>query len=219
MRRIWIPLGCALVLAIHGRAHAVTWGVGLQLVGNSHSLTGDLPDDGDWGARFGYGAGATVELAFTDDVAVALQPTYTVRGFRQTFQSNGVVLQEIDYDLEYAAIPLLVRVSSDPRRVRGFVTAGFTFSWLLEAHSESENERSDVSGQFKDFSLGALFGAGSTIRIGSNLLVLELRYEQGLDDIGNTTGSEQLGGDDSSSVKYREFRLQAGFVFNFGGGK
>jgi hypothetical protein len=49
-------------------------------------------------------------------------------------------------------------------------------------------------------------------------LILELRYEQGLDDMIARENEEALPEEVSKSVKHRTLRLMAGFVFSLGGG-
>jgi hypothetical protein len=206
-----------IFVLLAGPAAAVDWAVGLNAVGTNNSFTGDLPDDGSWESKSSLGGGAIFDLELTSEIALSLQPTWITRGSAQIDRKNGIVLARADYDLTYFSLPLLVRVASDPGRVRGFVTAGLVPAYLLDATLEFEGVTEDIQQDFRDFTLGALFGAGALIDAWGQQLILEFRYEQGLEDIvdrdDQTVGSIEA----VESVKYRELKFCVGVLFGAGG--
>ena len=75
----------------------------------------------------------------------------------------------------------------------------------------------DFEESLDDFTIGALFGAGALIGVGNQRLVLEFRYEQGIDDIVDRAQMDPAGIDSILSVKYRELKFSAGILFGPGG--
>jgi hypothetical protein len=212
------PVALILLLVLLAPpAAAVDWAVGLNAVGTRNSFTGDLPDDGKWKPKSSFGGGAIFDLEFTDDIALSFQPTWITRGSIQVAEKNGIVLARVDYDLTYLSLPLLVRVASDPGRVRGFVTAGLVPAYLLDASLKFDGVTEDIKGEFREFSLGALFGAGALIAAWGQHLILEFRYEQGLEDVVERGQPEQFELDSIESVKYRELKFSVGVLFGAGG--
>lgn len=217
MRVLQATLIAAILASIATPASGLNANLGVQVYGVSNTLTGELPEEGNWKGRMGPGAGLVAELNVAEDVTISFQPGYTPRKSRQEFEERKVVVGYIDYDFDYLSLPLLVRVTGDPAGVRGFVTAGFEFSILIDATASGESGRVDISDELDSMTLGALFGAGAMVPIGPNFLTFELRYVQGLDDIVNRDGSEPEQGLGSPSVKYRGLDLLVGVLFNFGG--
>jgi len=221
MRAFHRPLFSILVaVAVIGAvtpAGAVGFRLGGQLIGSLSSLKGDLPGEGSWEARTGVGAGLVAELAVTSVVSISFQPAYAPRGGSEVFKENGFVTATNDYDLNYLTLPLMVRVTGNSARVRGFVTAGLDFSILMDATAKTDSTSSDISDGLDPASIGALFGAGVMVPISKHFLTFELRYVQGLDDIVNRDSSTSTGMN-SPSVKYRDLSLLIGFLFTLGGG-
>ena len=198
-------------------AGAVDFRLGAQVIGSNSSLIGDLPDEGSWEARSGLGGGLVAEFALTRDVSISLQPAYAPRGGAEVFKKRAFVVGTIDYDLNYLTVPLVVRVSGDREGVRGFVTAGLDFSFLLDATAKTDSTSQDISDGLDSTTIGALFGAGVMVPVSKHFLTFELRYIQGLDDIVDREASTDTGMA-SPSVKYRSFELLVGFLFTLGDG-
>jgi hypothetical protein len=198
-------------------AGATTFRLGAQLIGSQSSLVGELPDEGSWTGRTGFGAGLVAELLFTSDISISFQPAYAPRGGGQVFKKRQVVLGTIDYDINYFSLPLIVRVTTDAVGVRGFVTVGLDVSILTDATAKTDSTSQDISDGLDSTTLGALFGAGVMVPVSKNFVTFEVRYLQGLTDIIDH-GSSTDTGMAPSSVKYRDLELLVGFLFTLGGG-
>jgi hypothetical protein len=207
----------ALAVATTAPARALEWAVGVQAIGSSHSLSGDLPNEGDWKGQFSGGAGLSFDLSVGPDVTLSAQPAWVPRRCTQQFVDRGVVISESQFEFDYLVVPLLVRVDSTPRRFQGFVTAGLSLGYLMNAELDRGSGGVEVTDQFDAFTTGALFGAGMLVGVGNQRLSLEIRYEQGLDDIVDRDAPTPFGAQSSPSIKYREFKFVVGILFGFGG--
>ena len=209
-------LVATLLIAAVVPAGAAGFRLGAQVIGSRSVLRGDLPAEGSWEATTGFGGGLVAELALTSDVSISLQPAYAPRGGREVFMKRRFVIGTIDYDLNYLALPLIVRVTGDQVGVRGFVTAGLDFSILVDATAKTDSTSQDISDGLDPTSIGVLFGAGVMVPVSKHFLTFEVRYVQGLDDIVNRDASTDTGMA-SPSVKYRDIDLLIGFLFTLGG--
>lgn len=216
--RLLIAIATLVLILAADPAAALDGGLGVQVTAAGNSLTGSLPDEGKWKGRGGFGAGIMADFNFAADITLSFQPDYTPRNSRQEFTDKGEVVGYIDYDFNYLNLPLLVRVTGDPLGVRGFVTAGLELSFLLDATYDAGEGAVDISDELKDETLGALLGAGVMVPVGSNFLLFELRYVQGLNDMVKRDQVENESGYEVPTVKYRGFHLKAGFLLSLGGG-
>ncbi len=206
-----------ILVAIHApAASAFTGKLGVQVMSVRNSLTGQLPAEGSWEGQTALGGTAVFELDFAADISLSLQPGYTPRKTRQVFKSRGTVVDEVDYALNYMTVPMLLRVTGDPLGVRGFVTAGLEFSFLLDAEVTADGVTEDQTAEFRDTTVGALFGAGAMVPLGSQFLTFELRYVQGLSDIVERDNTDEIPGLSGPSVKYRGFEFLVGYLFPLG---
>lgn len=200
-------------------ATAFDGGLGVQVFSINNKLAGNLPGEGSWESRRGFGANLLAEINFARDISLSFQPGLTPRDSRQVFKDKGEEVGYIDYDLSYFTFPLLVRITGAPAGVRGFVTAGIEVSILLDATVDYGEGGVDSKDEFNDSSLGALFGAGAMVPLGGNFLVFEFRYTQGLNDIVNRDHPDPEETSESPSIKYRGTSLMAGFLLRLGGGE
>lgn len=212
-----LALIVAILTAVTTRpAGAACYRLGAQVFATSSSLSGDLPDDGSWQGRSGVGGGLIAELLFTSDISLSLQPAWIPRGGRQVFEERKQVVGVINYDMDYFSVPAVVRITGEPVGVRGFVTAGLSFSFLADATAQTDSASVDISDGLRKTSVAALFGAGAMFPVGSHFITAEVRYTQGLNDIvdrDSQTGTGLV----SPSVKYRDFDLMVAFLFTLGG--
>jgi hypothetical protein len=95
----------AVIAAILGTAappaSALGGKLGVQASLVKNSLTGELPKDGSWQGRSGFGAGLVIELDLAVDVAISLQPKFTPRYSSQVFKENGEIVRTVDSDIDY----------------------------------------------------------------------------------------------------------------------
>jgi len=205
-----------IVAILAAPASAATGKLGLQAGTVNNSLTGQLPPEGSWDGNSAFGGSAIFELDLSAEVSLSLQPGYTPRQSKQVFKSKGTVIGEVDYAINYATIPFLIRVTGDPLGVRGFVTAGIEASFLLDAEVTDADGAQDLTDDFQSTTIGALFGAGVMVPVGRQFLTFELRYVQGLNDIVKWENTDEIPGISGPSVKYRGFELMVGFLFTLG---
>jgi len=217
--RALLPGLLILLCCLPGRAPGLEFGLGAYGSGISHSLSGDLPKDDKWAGGGSLGAGLQLELHFTEDIALSFQPGFTPRNCQRSFVYQGEVIDRTDYELDYLSFPLLVRVSSDPGGIRGFVTAGMNLGHLVDGRAKAGDGTSqEIQTPLNDYTIGALFGAGAMFPVSDrNSILVELRYEQGLEDIVDRGAATPYSGFDSPSIKYRVFLLQASWLFTTGG--
>jgi len=207
----------AAALCVQGSALAGSANLGLQLSASSNKFTGDLPQEGSWEGASGFGADLLLEWNFADDITLSFQPGLTPRNGRQDFKENDVVVASVDYNFDYLNLPLLIRVTTKPDGTRGFVTAGLEVGFLLSATYDDGTGSYDMEDELKPTVFGAMFGAGALVPVGGNLLIFELRYDQGLEDIVDNGNEDSDAGLTSSSIKYRGLQLKAGFILTLGG--
>jgi len=208
---------CLIMVMATTSASAMGGKLGVQVAVINNRLAGELPEEGKWKGSSSLGYGLTAELNLTSDVALSFQPGYAPRHCRQEFEYRNEVIAHYDYEIDYFALPLLVRVSGNPIGTRGFVTAGLELNVLLDASIDVGEGPEDNTDSYRSSTLGALFGAGVMVPLGRNFLTVEVRYSQGLNDIVERDGREPQPGLGSPSVKYRGLSLQAGFLFTLGG--
>ena len=217
MRILEIILITTILAGAATPANGVSFKLGAQITSVGNSLTGELPNEGKWKDQASVGGSIMADLYFTEDVSISFQPGYTPRNSRQQFEWYDEVIAYYDYNFNYLTLPLIVRVTGEPVGIRGFVTAGLDFGILLDATVQTDTGKEDITDGLNSTTIGALFGAGVLFPVGRHFLCLELRYEQGLDDIVARDGTETEPGLGSPSVKYRGLSLLAGFLFTFGG--
>ena len=212
--------GLVLLLSWSPPGHAGPLRVGVQGAAGRNALTGNLPEEGSWEGQFGFGGGVNLEYNATANLALSFQPSYAPRDTRQVFKDElGNVLLAREYDLSYLSLPLIVRVTSDPEGVRGFVTAGLDLGIHLDSTVSSGSESRNIDEMFNSTSIGALFGAGTLVPVGRHYISIEVRYNQGLTDMIARGEVDPDSGLDSSSesIKYRGLNLVVGFLFTLGG--
>lgn len=176
------------------------------------SLSGDTPDDASYTAKTGFSAGLIGEYALTADIHLSLQPSYVSRGTGIAYDvGKGDPRDSLSLRLNYLSVPLMARFLSAGGS--WFVNGGFDFSFLLNASLEDVNTggTKDVTSALNGFDLMMLVGAGGIVNADPVRITLELRYSQGLANVG--TG-EQLSTAYGIPTRFRYsgFQLIAGVM-------
>jgi hypothetical protein len=115
------------------------------------------------------------------------------------------------YMLQYLQIPVLFKVRLVRKgRVVPAIFAGPSLGILLRARARyydvsggGPGYRMNVRGAYRDFDLGATFGAGLSIRVGTLRLILDARHYLGLTDVYRSA---------DISVKYAGWMITGGFA-------
>jgi hypothetical protein len=174
----------------------------------------------------GFTGGLGFNFSLTEDEFLSIQPEilYSQKGFFSA--ASGLVSYEGDYRLNYLEVPLLVKINFGGEKVKLYVNAGPSVSYLM---SGKVNGRIAVVGlgtsidekiEFTDnptpldvteldakrIEAGLNFGGGIGYAfLGSTALFVDLRYNMGLTDFNNQEQS-----------KNRVFALTAGLQIPLG---
>ena len=161
-------------------------------------------------------AGLIGEVRLSEDAWLSVQPMSLQRGATTKIAVSGQEekLEGPTLSLDYLAIPILVRITSDNGRT--YVTGGANPAFLLEAQLQDGSTNEDAASAMSDFGLAADIGFGVMLPIRRAMLTLELRYEQ---SILNVASSDRQEPDDGLPVRFRStgFQFLAGLMWPLGG--
>ena len=192
---------------------AGTFILGPALIVNQASLGGDTPPDNHYEGITGFGGGIVLDYYLKDDVALSFQPMFVQKGADLVWERHDEELGRVEFRSNYISIPVALRVMGTGRN-RLYAHGGIDFSFLLNATRTENGMTEDFDDGFETFELGASFGLGGLIAMGSGFLMVEGRYAQGLSNIvtHNLTATQ-----DVHSVKTTGFMLIVGWLFSLGG--
>ena len=206
----------ATLILVANSVTAAEWRLGVQAGANSSGLSGDAPSGVSIGKRSGLAAGLIGEVRLREDTWLSVQPMYLQRGATTKIAVSGQEekLEGPTLSLDYLAIPILVRITSDNGRT--YVTGGVNPAFLLEAQLQDGSTNEDAASAMSDFGLAADIGFGVMLPIRRAMLTLELRYEQ---SILNVASSDRQEPDDGLPVRFRStgFQFLAGLMWPLGG--
>jgi len=135
--------------------------------------------------------GAYINLNLSDKFGITPEVLYTAYG---TTWDNGITLDNVKVDLDYIAIPVMLRFK--PIKLLS-LEAGPQFSFLTKANREGEG---DIKNQLKNNDFGLAFGAGLHLPLGFNV---GARYVLGFTNINEIS---------TTSVKNRTFQVSLGWT-------
>ena len=163
-------------------------------------------DDDKWDGQksvLGFTGGLGINFALTDDQFLSLQPEllYTQKGFAA--KKSGTVDYDGVYKLNYLELPVMLKIGFGGDVLRGYVNLGPSVGYLLNGRVKGTWDVADIISddideaiKFKSdatdgditelnanrVEIGANFGAGIGVNIGSSALFLDARYNAGLTD-------------------------------------
>lgn len=214
IRARWVLalLGAASMFAA-APAHAAA--VGAILGASRCSISGDAPLQTSYGAGTGLIAGAQGEISLTQDIALSIQPMLEQRRTKlksaESEEEGGE--RVLDLDLDYFAVPLLVKFGAAGGRT--YFAGGVDVAFLSSANLTGDGVDEDVTSLFHGVDVGALFGFGVVFPVGTPRLTTELRYVQGLVNLSG--GGQGLVGELPDRFHSNGIQLMAGILFPLGG--
>ena len=153
-------------------------------------------------SRLGYVAGLGLNIPITSDNFFSIQPELL-------YIQQGTRLSAGSYGLNYAQLPLLLKINFGGEGFPIYVNAGPSFGYLLNPPTRI----GDVN--FTDpkrLDIGLQFGGGFGVKAGPGNVLLDARYGFGITDINNLTN----GGDALNKSKNNVFQFTLGYAIPFG---
>ena len=161
----------------------------------------------------GLAGGIVAEIQLSENITVSTQPMYLPKGAGlKTDHPNVPSRTEINLDLAYIEVPVLLKYFITNDVARPYVIAGPSFGFLSKAEEvislDAEEQTLDVKDDFESTDLSILFGGGVDVPMGSATFFLDGRYAIGLTDISMA---------EDESVKTKGFQIALGAKFRIGG--
>jgi hypothetical protein len=178
---------------------------------NNSSFGGNPPKDASYKSIYGFCFGGDFDYHLTEDVVIALEPSFEQSGSDIVFGNEENLLDTvITYTVKqnYFGLGLLFKINTE----RFYVGAGINFQLLSSANLEHESTDIDIKDKFLDYNIISFFNVGYKIPIGSPTLFIELRYLQGLVNIytGNADYNPEIY---FANFKSTGLRLSTGIMF------
>lgn len=154
-------------------------------------------------SRMGYVAGLGLNFPITADNFFSIQPEllYIQQGTRVTGGSVG---------LNYAQLPLLLKINFGGEGFPIYVNAGPSFGYLLNPPTTAVGDVNFTDPKRLD--IGLQFGGGFGVKAGPGNVLLDARYGFGITDINNVAN----GGDALNKSKNNVFQFTVGYAIPFG---
>jgi len=182
-------------------------------------------DDHDILSRTFFGAGGVFSIQLHRNISIQLEPMYMKEG--------GLYRGEGDPELKVTSsvltLPLFLKVGMGDK-IRPYVIAGPTISYILDSEMEAEMAGLVLRGDMKDIikrtTFGVSFGAGLGVPLWKGTLFIEGRYQSGLTNVnkGGTVnfyaGDLMIPGPDTDpedEIKIKGIRVMLGYTIPLGG--
>jgi hypothetical protein len=198
---IFLSLGSLSVSLAQGPSMGIKGGLNL-----SNLYIDDVDDEN---ARVGFNLGIYGQVLSSETFALQPELLFSTKGARDEF--NGVIDQEIEFNLNYLDLPLLAVFKLGESAE---IHAGGYASYLLNANITTEG---DIGGgnddidrdHLKSFDYGLVGGFG----LNFGALQIGARYNYGLVKIAESDAAELVIGDAKNSVAqiYLAFDLNTGY--------
>jgi len=192
-----------LLLGFQGMAQLSVGGFGGI---TSINLKGDAPDNASYKSIIGFSGGIQLDLKLSETVSLSFQPSYLQQGTKIQWDIDGLTepLDSIDIKLNYYALPLFLKASTNNKRF--YAVGGIETAFYADSKISSKGEELDIDLNPQKIDVSMIFGVGFRIPIGRPVLWLEARYGQGLINVTDRVGVK----DYIPRVKSTGYRLLAG---------
>ena len=210
-----------LLVSLLGLATVPAMGQGISLGfrGGLNSATERLSDDGgvDIKSRTTFHLGGIVSIGIQETFALQIEGILSEKGFTATEAGFTRALE-----LSYLQIPILAKVivpTPPTLPVTPHFFAGPNFGFEVSCNAIVPPYRTQEGGgvsvsvgcdevgvETKGFDFGLLFGGGLSIGKGPVAFLVDVGFDLGLSNIGDTTGS-------SDTVRNRTFMASVGLMF------
>jgi hypothetical protein len=152
---------------------------------NNGKFKGDAPNRATYRSSVGFNGGIYLDVKVSKLITLSLQPTYTQEGTRvfYTLPDEKEPVDSISIKLNYAAIPILVKVSSLNQRF--YAMAGVETGFFLDGYAKytETEEQTSLTDEISQINLSVVFGAGLRIPLKFGRIYVELRYAQSIIDL------------------------------------
>jgi hypothetical protein len=191
-------------------AHAAA--IGAILGANRADISGDAPQNVEFGSRFGLIAGVQGEFGIARDVLISVQPVIVSRGATVS-DADSLDGESADLVIDYFAVPIVLKLMAGGGRT--YVTGGIDVAFLDKATLSSGDLEVDVTDFFNRTDVAALIGFGVVFPIGRPRLTVEARYVQGFSSL---TKDDALPPDQNLPDRFHNkgLQLMAGVLFPLG---
>ena len=210
---IFVALGALLLIVGAGvRDVQSQVSIGLAIGGYNGTVTGDAPKDAGYNGKSGLAGAVILEYRLKPDVAFSFQPGITQKGTVIAFDIPGSdeKRDSIDIAVDYISLPLIARVIGSGGR--WYVTGGAEVGLVSSATGtlvEGGDDEVDLSEAIESVDFGAVFGIGTFIPVGPLRTFIEVRWTQGLLNIGTDEGT-------NTRIRNTGRHLLFGILHNFG---
>jgi hypothetical protein len=210
---------CGILLLSGGRLECQEPGVKLGLTGSHADISRDIPGI-TWGSINEFCAGFYFSVDIIGD-QLGLQPEliYTTKGFdaRETDQGEEVSSK---YKIRYIEVPVLVywKVPLKGRGRPGVFFGpyiGFAQKVMEVQTAFGKMEKRELGNNLKGQDFGLVFGGNVRYSIGSALLMLDIRYSLGLNNISQDVTDVAYEFREDDPIKNRALSITLGIGFNF----
>lgn len=149
---------------------------------NMRNLSGDAPSQVKYENIAGLNAGLFFDVRLSESILLGVQPSFSQEGSKIAIKVKGEYVDSVDIRLNYFSIPVILKVLTANQRF--YALAGLEYSVLSNGFVKSGDIEENVAPYVIDWDMKIHFGAGIKIPIGYPQLFAELRYAQGLVNIG-----------------------------------
>ncbi|MBC5772924.1 PorT family protein [Pontibacter sp. KCTC 32443] len=213
--KIFLVLLFIVSIGFTSTAQTVSIGPRVGLNFATQVVTGDDSQYADdWNDEVKAATGAQVGLAtnFMLGEVFSIQPEflYTQKGYR--FEDAD---ETVTGKYDYIDVPVLAKLSFGSPQLKGFVTAGPTFSYWMGGKDTFESDGMDFSedidfdneddGIENQFEAGASIGLGLAYLIGTGTFNVDVRYGAGLSSVYDT--------DDDAKLKNNGVSVSVAYLF------
>ncbi len=187
-------LGCAFVPAVAAAQKAGDMTIGVMAGANYTKVVQDPADAGltiDY--KVGVVGGAFLGIAVNDVFSIEPQALFNVKGAKFSSSDGSGTIK-----VSYIEVPLLAKfwIPVSDSQVRPFVFAGpygaFKVSCTAESGSISEDCDKNPELTLKSTDFGATGGAGLEFKAGNQAVRVDARYDFGLTNISDKSGSQTI---------------------------
>ncbi|HEX8532430.1 MAG TPA: porin family protein [Cytophagales bacterium] len=198
MKRTFLLLACILTLGTVAQAQ-------VSIIPKGGITLSNINFDQDYPgqkSRLGYVAGLGLNFPITSDNFFSIQPELL-------YIQQGTKLTAGSYGLNYAQLPLLLKINFGGEGFPIYVNAGPSFGYLLNPPTSIGDFKFTDP---KRLDIGLQFGGGFGVKAGPGNVLLDARYGFGITDINNVAS----GTDAQNKSKNNVFQFTVGYAIPFG---
>jgi len=161
--------------------------IGVLATSNGSDYEGDRPSGVRTVPDFGYAVGIYFDYPVAEGVTAGLQVGYqatrTIVRVRD-LNNPGQLKDTLDFRVNFLSLPLRVKISP-VKSPKVYFVSDLMFNIELESETVDENGNElNMDDLLKDLSLAMGFGIGYRFPIKSTILSLELKFVQGITNLG-----------------------------------